>query len=37
MNTNNANEKAKTKVKTKAIVIANTIAMSREGTKYFTR
>jgi hypothetical protein len=41
MNTNDANEKAKaetkTRTRTKATVIMNTIAMSRDGTKYFTR
>jgi hypothetical protein len=33
----NANENANEKAKAKATVIANTIEMSRDGTKYFTR
>jgi hypothetical protein len=39
MDTNNAKTKTKTKVKVKVkvTVIANMIAISRGGTKYFTR
>jgi capsular polysaccharide biosynthesis protein len=37
MNTNNVNVNAKAKANEKAAVIANTITMSRDWTKHFTR